>query len=193
MATPKILLYVLRRDLRVWDNPILHEAARASKSNSSDPMFTHLLPLYIFASNQIEIGGFLDKSQASKSPYPEARSKVGKYWRCGPHRAKFTAESVWDLKNSLKGAGSDLCVRVGRIPAVVKEVLDFYAASQPGVPAKNEADGKAAQPRGEVVGVWMTKEDAPEELEDQEAVQRIAQEHGTSFKLFADEKYFVDE
>ncbi|KAK5653391.1 hypothetical protein OQA88_8876 [Cercophora sp. LCS_1] len=76
MSKSNILVYVLRRDLRVADNPILHHLA------SNNHGFTHILPIYVFQAHQVEVSGFL--VNGAKSPYPEARSRVGRYWRCGP-------------------------------------------------------------------------------------------------------------
>ncbi len=93
-----ILIYLFHRDLRVTDNPILHRLATAEHG------FTHLLPVFVFPAHQMEVSGFI--RDGSPSPYPEARSRVGRYWRCGPHRAKFVGETVWNLKQSLESLGS---------------------------------------------------------------------------------------
>ena len=103
---PRILLYVLSRDARLSDNPAFHAAslhvARPNSSRTSSngdrrhrddsltsehgsANFTHLLPVYVFPPNQIEVSGFLS-SPSDKSPYPEARSEVARVWRTGPHR-----------------------------------------------------------------------------------------------------------
>src|SRR4051794_8086199 len=85
---PRILLYVLRRDVRLSDNPIFHAAAlqtarQTSWRNSANSerrhrddsltsehggaSFTHLLPVYVWSANQIEVSGFLPAS--TPSPY----------------------------------------------------------------------------------------------------------------------------
>ena len=138
MSDSKVLIYLMRRDLRVSDNPILH-----SLGTQTDHGFTHLLPLYVFAAQQLEVSGFVDPG--AKSPYPEARSQVGGFWRCGPHRAKFLSESVWDLKASLEKLGSGLCIRVGMVGEVVKKILE------------------AEQSEMKVGAVWMTGEEGAEE------------------------------
>jgi hypothetical protein len=94
MASKKLLVYLMRRDLRVCDNPILHHLGTAKEHG-----FTHLLPVYVFPAHQVEVSGFIDDPDL-KSPYPEARSRIGKFWRCGPHRAKFLAQSVWGITTS---------------------------------------------------------------------------------------------
>src|SRR6187402_605128 len=123
MASTNVLVYLLRRDLRVSDNPILHHLATASNHG-----FTHLLPIYVWPAHQVEVSGFLQDGVAS--PYPEARSQTGHYWRCGPHRAKFTAQSAWNLKESLEALGSGLLLRVGMFAEVVDQVVQELAAKK---------------------------------------------------------------
>jgi deoxyribodipyrimidine photo-lyase len=168
MPDPKVLIYVMRRDLRVSDNPILH-----SLSSQEDHSFTHLLPLYVFAAQQLEISGFIEGD--ARSPYPEARSQIGGFWRCGPHRAKFLSESVWDLKGSLEKLGSGLCVRVGMVGEVVKKIL--------------EAEGSEMK----VGGVWMTGEEGVEEGREERGIKDACEKNNVDFKLWVDEKYLVDE
>lgn len=175
MTTPRILIYLLRRDLRLFDNPVLHEISR-SLQHVQRP-FTHLLPLYVFAAQQVEVSGFLS-SDAERSPFPEARSPAGGFWRCGPHRAQFLAESVWDLKKSLEAVGSGLEIRVGMVGHVVKDLLDGF---------------KVGEKEAEVVGVWMTDEEGVEEKREERDVRDIVQGQGKVFQLWTDEKYFVDE
>lgn len=170
----RVLIYLVRRDLRIADNPILHEIARLH-SQSQKP-FTHVLPVYVFPAEQIEVSGFLS-SEREHSPYPEARSQVGGFWRCGRLRAKFVAESVWDLKKDLEGVGSGLAIRVGSIKDVVQSILDGY---------KERTDV-------EVYGVWMTGEDPWEEGEEQQGVMQLMSRHDKAFKIWPDEKYLVDE
>ena len=174
MASPRILIYLLRRDLRLADNPVFHAASTA---HSQSP-HTHLLPLYVFTPPQVEVSGFL-ASASTPSPYPTARSAVGGFWRCGKHRAKFLAESIWDLHDALREVGSGLSVRVGTAKDVVKGLLDEYA--------------EGGDSKGEVVGVWMTGEEAVEEKREESEVRELVEARGKEFKLWSDEKYFVDE
>ena len=175
MSHPRILVYLLRRDLRFADNPVFHEAIK-SHQQSHHP-YTHLLPIYVFAAQQIEVSGFL-ASPSEKSPYPEARSEVGGFWRCGEHRAKFIAESVFDLKKTLHGAGNGLEVRVGMVGDVIKSVLEAYEQNKD---------------KGEVSSVWMTSEEGVEERREEREVKAVTEQHGKEFKLWQDEKYFIDE
>ena len=118
MPDSNVLIYLLRRDLRVSDNPILHSLA-TSKNHG----FTHVLPLYVFSAQQLEVKGFIPDSN-TMSPYREARSKVGGFWRTGPHRVSFLAECIWDLKEGLEKVGSGLesrgKVRWVSFPIVIK-------------------------------------------------------------------------
>jgi deoxyribodipyrimidine photo-lyase len=173
MSSPRVLIYLLRRDLRLADNPILNEVSK-SFYQSQHP-FTHLLPVYVFAAQQIEVSGFLS-SDLERSPFPEARSNAAGFWRCGPHRARFLAESVWDLKKSLAGVGSGLEIRVGMAGQIIKELLDAFQKENT-----------------EVAGVWMTDEEGVEEKREERDVKKAAEGAGANFKLWTDEKYYIDE
>lgn len=173
MSSPRVLIYLLRRDLRCADNPVLHKIS--TDCQQPNPICTHLLPVYVFAAQQIEVSGFLP-SDSDRSPFPEARSDTAGFWRCGPHRAKFLAESVWDVKKSLAANGSGLVIRVGMIGQVVQEMLDGF---------KKE--------KVEVAGVWMTEEEGVEEKREERDVKEAARDAQTEFKLYTDEKYYIDE
>ena len=167
----RVLVYLLRRDLRLADNPVFHELSRLN-SQAQKP-FTHLLPLYVFSAQQIETSGFLHPG--SQSPYPEARSSVAGFWRCGRLRAKFLAESVWDLKNDLEKAGSGLVIRVGEVGDVIGGLME------------------GLKPSGEVSAVWITGEDGWEEKQEEKRLRRLVEGAGKGFKIWGDEKYLVDE
>ncbi|KAK0507162.1 hypothetical protein JMJ35_010200 [Cladonia borealis] len=173
MTSPRVLIYLLRRDLRLSDNPVVNEIAK-SFQQSQHP-YTHLLPVYVFAAQQIEVSGFLS-SESERSPFPEARSSAAGFWRCGPHRATFLAESVWDLKKSLGKVGSGLEIRVGMAGQVIKDILEAFKKQDT-----------------EVVGVWMTDEEGVEEKQEERDVKKAAQNADTEFKLWTDEKYFIDD
>lgn len=173
MSSARVLIYLLRRDLRLADNPVFHEISKTF--HQSQHPYTHLLPVYVFAAQQVEVSGFLS-SATERSPYPDARSQAGGFWRCGHHRSRFLAESVWDLKRSLEGAGSGLEIRVGMLGQVVEKLLDRFAEEST-----------------EVVGVWMTEEEGVEEKKEERDVRKAAEDARTSFRLWVDEKYYVDE
>lgn len=170
----RVLVYLLRRDLRLADNPIFHEIARLN-SQSQKP-FTHVLPVFVFPAAQVEVSGFLTPDK-EKSPYPEARSSVAGFWRCGKLRTKFLAESVWDLKTDLERISSGLVIRVGTVKDAVQSILDGFRAHKD----------------VEVHGVWMTGEEGWEEKIEESDVKELMQEENKDFQLWSDEKYFIDE
>ncbi len=174
MSSSRILIYLLRRDLRLADNPIFHEISKLSQQPQHS--FTHLLPVYIFPAQQVEVSGFLSSAD-DHSPFPEARSETGGFWRCGPLRATFLAESVWDLKSDLERLGSGLAVRVGMAGQVVADLLQSF---------RNHEDT-------EVCGVWMTGEEGIEEQREERDVRQAVEEAGANFRIWKDEKYFIDE
>ncbi|KIW00720.1 uncharacterized protein PV09_07705 [Verruconis gallopava] len=186
----KILIYLLRHDLRFSDNPVFHEIQESFQSGTA--AFTHLLPLYVFRSHQIEISGFIpaakDEESMPKSPYPEARSQVAGFWRCGPHRAKFLAESVWDLKNTLEQKHSGLVIRVGRVTDVLRDIFNHVdnADSSSGKKSASSADLQ-------VVGVWMTKDEGYEEKQEEAEVRSLVESSGREYRAFDDEKYYVND
>jgi deoxyribodipyrimidine photo-lyase len=175
MASQRVLVYLLRRDLRLSDNPVFHEIYRLSQESSKP--FTHVLPLYVFAAQQVEVSGFLSE-RGAPSPFPEARSEVGGFWRCGVHRSKFLAESVWDLKTELEKVGGGLVIRVGLAGQVVQDVLQQF---------------KQAHGSESVSAVWMTGEEGVEEKLEERDVRMAAEKAGVDFRLWVDEKYFIDE
>lgn len=170
----RVLVYLVRRDIRLADNPIFSQVAKLN-SQSQKP-FTHVLPLYVFPAEQVEVSGFLGSDQDT-SPYKEARSRTGEFWRCGKQRAKFIAESVWDLKQDLNKISSDLVIRVGSVKDAVQAVLDGY---------RHRDDA-------ELHGLWMTSEEGWEEKEEEKAVRAMLDKEDKEFKLWTDEKYFVDD
>ncbi|KAI0885982.1 cryptochrome [Annulohypoxylon maeteangense] len=169
MSTSNILVYVVRHDLRVSDNPILHHLA-----STSDHGFTHILPLCVLLPHQIEVSGFL--KQGIKSPFPEAKSDVGRYWRCGPHRARFIAQSFWNLKDNLEKLGNDLTIRIGPYDEVLKTLIEGLR--------QNELT---------VGGVWTIGEEGTEEKRDETAISETCSSLGVDFRTWIDEKYFIDD
>lgn len=168
MSDQNILIYLIRRDLRLADNPIFH-----TLSTNVESAYTHLLPVYVFPAQQVEVSGLLEKGK--KSPYPEARSAVGGFWRCGPRRAQFLAESVWDLKSQLEDIGSGLSIRAGMVGDSIQQLIE-------------ELEGQ-----GKIGAVWMTSEEGVEERREERAVKKACETAGVDFKLWVDEKYYIDE
>jgi deoxyribodipyrimidine photo-lyase len=191
MSTPtKILVYLIRRDLRFSDNPVLLEAQKIFESGSSP--FTHLLPIYVFPAHQVEVSGFIpdgeDAASTPKSPFPQARSKVAGFWRCGPHRAKFLAECVWDLKNTLELKNSQLLIRVGQSTDVLR---DLFRHSQPDDTTSEKSSTNLS--RQEIAAVWMTKYEGFEDRQEENAIQELVESSGAEFRSFQDEKFYVHE
>ncbi|KAI0476127.1 putative cryptochrome [Xylariaceae sp. FL0804] len=163
------LIYLVRRDSRVSDNPILHHLA-----SSSDHGFTHVLPVLIIAPHQIEVSGLL--RDGTTSPYPEARSETGRYWRCGPHRAKFIAHSIWNMKQNLGKLGSDLIIRVGRFDEIIEQLVDDLGQND-----------------NQVGAVWMIHEEGYEEGRDEKTTSKTCSSLGIDYQSWVDEKFFVDD
>lgn len=168
-AISNCLVYLIRHDLRSADNPIFDRL-----TSSTEHEFTHLLPVYVYPAQSVELSGFINDGSAS--PYPEAKSRVSKVWRTGPHRAKFITQCVWDLKKNLEAISSGLLIRVGKPSDVVSDLIE--GLSQKGL---------------KVGGVWLTKEEGFEEREEQKAISELCVKMGAALTLFEDEKYFIDE
>lgn len=164
----KLLVYILRRDIRAIDNPIFHNLATA------DHGFTHLLPVYVLPPHQLEVSGLLKDNE--KSPYPPAVSQVGKFWRCGPARTKFITESIWDLKSSLEKLNSGMILRVGSYSDVLTQIVESLKEQNQSVDS-----------------VWLTEEPSKEEVDDQNAISSVCSRHGIKFQMWQDEKYFIDD
>ncbi|KAJ4369116.1 hypothetical protein N0V83_006200 [Neocucurbitaria cava] len=73
-------------------------------------------------------------------------------------------------------------MRAGRVGDVVSDILDWYSKGD----VEKEENAK-------VTGIYMTKEDGTEELDDMNIVKTIAEEHNVDFEVWEDEKYFVDD
>ncbi|KAI0110955.1 cryptochrome [Hypoxylon sp. NC0597] len=169
MSTSRVLVYIIRHDLRVSDNPILHHLATTSNHG-----FTHVVPLFVLLPHQIEVSGFL--KEGTQSPFPEAKSQVGHYWRCGPHRAKFIAQSIWNLKDNFEKLGSELTIRIGTYDEVLKTLVDGLQ--------RNDFN---------VGGVWTIGEEGYEEKRDETAISEACSSLNIDFQLWIDEKYFIDD
>ncbi|KAK6818837.1 hypothetical protein PG987_016290 [Apiospora arundinis] len=169
MSGSNVLIYLVRRDLRVSDNPILHHLA-----TSEDHGFTHLLPVCVVTPNQYEVSGFIN--DGSDSPFPEARSAVGGFWRCGPHRAKFVAESIWDLKSSFESLDSGLVIRVGQFSETLKSLVEGL-----------RADGL------KVGATWIVSQEGYDEKKEEDSISTYCVGESIEFKSWVDEKYFIDD
>ncbi|KAL6871321.1 hypothetical protein J3F83DRAFT_760679 [Trichoderma novae-zelandiae] len=171
MSGGRIVVYLLRRDLRTADNPIFYYLSITAGRHG----YTHLLPVYVLPSDQIELSGFLKDGQ--RLPLPYSMADTSKYWKCGIHRAKFLAESAWDLKSKLEALGSGLIVRAGSFPDVLKSIVQHYAGNPEGP---------------QVAAVWLTKGFLLEEVSEQRAIAVVCDEVGIRCTPFRDQKWFID-
>lgn len=80
------------------------------------------------------------------------------------------------MKKSLAASGSGLEIRVGMVGQVVREMLGVFKEA-----------------KVEVAGVWMTEEEGVEEKREERDVRQAVHEARTEFKLYTDEKYYIDE
>lgn len=170
MTSPRALIHIIRRDIRVGDNPITHQVSTHAG------LFDFYVPVFVFPSHQIELSGFI--KDESQNPFPPAKSAVGRYWRTGPHRAKFIAEAVWNLKSNLESMGSGLVTRVGNI-------VDTTRALAQGLVDNGQ--------KVDIGAIWMTSHEGTEEKADEKAVEALCGELGAEWKLWVDEKYFIDD
>lgn len=86
----------------------------------------------------------------------------------GVFRARFLAESVYDLKNRLQSVGSDLVVRFGQLEDVLENNI------------------KALQDAGDrVYGVWATKEICDEEVQQERRIEKMTGAYNVPLRLFA--------
>lgn len=90
-ASNRVVLW-FRNDLRLHDNAIIHEAARKVQSGAAE----EVLPVFCF-----------DPRWFHATKWANGMLKTG------PYRAQFLLESVLDLKQRLRGVGSDLLVAMG--------------------------------------------------------------------------------
>lgn len=134
MTGRKIVLSLFRNDLRVHDNPLL-------SSDTLPKGLTHVLPVYVFDERMIELSGLPSYPKAASGP---AKTRLCGFWRTGAYRARFLAEAVFDLRETLRKRGSDLAIRYGLPEVVADQIVE------------------ALQQQGdEVVSILMQKEVRP--------------------------------
>jgi deoxyribodipyrimidine photo-lyase len=122
----------------------------------------YLLPLFVFDERTMELSGLPGYERRG----PEARTQNYGFWKTGGYRARYVAESVYDLRSRLREVGSDLVIRFG-IPEVV--VTNFV---------------RAFQERGdEVEGVWLQKEMTHDEVQVETEMARMLQGTGVPMRF----------
>ena len=103
-TTMKVVAVWFRNDLRIHDNGSLNKAASLVK----DKLASHVLPVYTY-----------DPRSFGK----DARSRLTGIPKTGIHRQHFIAESLRDLRQSLRKIGSDLLISEGRPEDVFSKLL----------------------------------------------------------------------
>lgn len=98
----KTILVWFRNDLRIHDNEILLEATLKA---------TQIIPVYIFDSRYY------------------VKTNLGNL-KTGKYRAKFTLESVADLKKSLQKLGGDLLVLSGKPEEILPQLVKEYQVDE---------------------------------------------------------------
>jgi deoxyribodipyrimidine photo-lyase len=81
-----------------------------------------------------------------------------------------------------------LIIRAGRPIDVVRDVIQQLQNG-----ARSGEDPTEPPLEIEIVGVWMTADEGFEEKIEQKELQILLESQGKQFRLFADEKYLVDE
>ncbi|CAO1625863.1 unnamed protein product [Parajaminaea phylloscopi] len=177
-APPSVLICLLRFDLRISDNALWHCAHReeplpphpnhplnANKLPQERELFSrsrYLVPLFVFDEREIELSGLPGYERRG----PEARTREFKFWKTGAFRARFIAESVYDLRSRLRERGSDLCIRFGITEDVVSNLVHAFKASGT-----------------RVEGVWMQKEMTSAEVSVEQAIQSRLQAMDTPVRF----------
>ncbi|XP_060085150.1 cryptochrome DASH-like, partial [Ylistrum balloti] len=99
----KVIVCLLRNDLRLHDNEVLHWANKTAE---------YVLPLYCFDPRHFQGTYHFD--------FPKT----------GAHRAKFLLQSVADLQNTLKSKGSGLVIRMGKPEEIVPQIINTVGQDQ---------------------------------------------------------------
>ncbi|UKZ84730.1 uncharacterized protein TrAFT101_000627 [Trichoderma asperellum] len=166
MSSGATLIYLMKRDLRATDNPILYGLS------TTEHGFTHLLSAYIFPSDHIEVSGLV--KDGNISPYLPTRYGLSRRWRCSHLCAKFIAGSLWDLKRNLENLGSGFIILVGTFDAVLNGMIGHSVANQDGP---------------QITAVWMIVDYSPGQQREEETISAICGAHGIKFDWHYDVKY----
>ncbi|EDQ89735.1 uncharacterized protein MONBRDRAFT_16910 [Monosiga brevicollis MX1] len=109
-GNPRPVVVWFRNDLRVHDNEVLLQAAKASHN--------HVVPVYCFDIRQYSL------------VITHRSRRCGQFPKCGRPRARFLIESVDDLRTRLQELGSGLVVRTGLPEEEVARVAAQVGATQ---------------------------------------------------------------
>jgi len=163
----RLVIALMRHDLRLADNPIINALSYAEVQ--------HFIPLFVCRPLHLDIQGFVKDGGEKKSSTSIARSRVGKFRRCGSLRAQFLVESLWDIKSGLRGLGSDLVIRVGDSSDVLKTMME----------------GLRKQHEYADMEIWFTKEFASEEVEEEKMIKKMASRQNVACRVFDDESTLI--
>lgn len=81
-----ILIALLRSDLRLHDHAIF--SACRPGGNGALSNVTHVVPVYVFDQEYIEVGGIKGLTKGKGAGHAGAKTRVAGLWRCGPHRTR---------------------------------------------------------------------------------------------------------
>ena len=141
----KTIIHWFRNDLRLHDNPALHQACQDAQV---------VLPVFIFDPNSTKILPGIDQPKA------------------GNHRMRFLLESLADLRRSLQQHGSDLLIRTGNSAQVLSELAHQHQATavyagQEATPEETQLDEQVRQALPDGVALtlfWMLPLYHPDDL-----------------------------
>eukprot|EP01025_Chloroclados_australasicus_P029737 TRINITY_DN2970_c0_g1_i1.p1 TRINITY_DN2970_c0_g1~~TRINITY_DN2970_c0_g1_i1.p1 ORF type:complete len:601 (-),score=68.60 TRINITY_DN2970_c0_g1_i1:171-1973(-) len=106
VSNKRIIIW-FKNDLRLHDNYIVNQAAKALKEGTA----SEVLPLYCFDPRYFD-NNIIDRKTGKKGEP-----------KTGPYRAQFLLESVLDLKQNLRKVGSDLLIQIGKPELIIPQYL----------------------------------------------------------------------
>lgn len=171
MSGGATLIYLMKRDLKAADSPILYGLS------TTEHGFTHLLSVYILPPDYIEVSGLAKDGKIS--PCTPTRYGLSRRWRCGHLCAKFIAGSLWDLKENIENLGSGLIIRVDTFDGALNGMIQHYVANQDGP---------------QVTAVWVAVDSSPGQQREEVTISAICDAHGIiKFDWHYDVKYCMHE
>ncbi|PWN34967.1 cryptochrome [Meira miltonrushii] len=166
--TRNILIAFLRNDLRLTDHPIFSQFASSSSQRGLENV-THILPVYVFDQQYIEVGGLngIKKGKGPGGDQHGARTRVAGFWRTGKPRVQFMTRSVYDLQSRLQSIGSDLSIWSGHPHLILHKIV------------------KALQKNGDNIhGVWYGEEPHTEEKATEKRIKKALAETQVPVRSF---------
>lgn len=168
--TRNILIAFLRNDLRLTDHPIFSQfASSSSAAQNGLENITHILPVYVFDQQYVEVGGLngIQKGTGAGSDPNGARTRVAGFWRTGKPRVQFLTRSVFDLQARLQKIGSNLSIWSGHPHLILHKII------------------KTLQKNGDHIhGVWFGEEPHTEERATEKRIEKALRETQVPVKKF---------